>query len=323
MNWIFKTLKLETKSLTFKFYADDGTLFFNIKGVYDFFTHYKYSLKQCIVDLLKGQNLFLSILNQNTLLRYSGIQFCYKKSSIIKFLGIWIKPYKSLGLELKVQESQLQQLYLRLLNYPYTYLLSGKTRGRGSNPLKGKRGTLGSNTLLNYKDNTTTTSYLNYQNLIERYRNYFGLIMSSLYQSKPSPEALTKVPVKASTFYRLLKFNRKIKKLEEFKTLNIYNAGIKINELFLKQNIGNCRDPNLEKHYPNLTRDLKLSWEIKPIISKLNGLRNPLTTNHSPSGEDLYHKYSELSLNSEEKKYLHKAFKAQSNLTSSTPVVPN
>lgn len=140
------------------------------------------------------------------------------------------------------------------------YELSGKTRGRGSNPQKGKRGTLGSNTLLNFPDNLHGRSFLNYKSLINSYRDYFGLIMSNLYQSKPCPEPFTDESIQTvSTFYKLFKFNRKIRKLEPYQTLNIYNAGIKINELFLQLNVSKTSNLKLESVYPNLKRELKLS----------------------------------------------------------------
>ncbi len=138
-----------------------------------------------IKKLILNRNLFLSLLNELPLLKSSGIKLCAQKSRLIRIFGIWLLPYKSLGLKLYTSLGKLKQIFYLIMNRPIPLELSSWTRGRGANPTKGKLGIPGSRTKLEFLD-TLKTKSLNLTSMLKRYKKYFGLIISILYTSSPS-----------------------------------------------------------------------------------------------------------------------------------------
>jgi hypothetical protein len=113
--------------------------------------------------------------------------------------------------------------------------LRGYTRGRGENLLKGKTGTLGSREELDYWT-SNLKERLNFQKLKTTYRKYFGLLQAKLYGSLSVHSARTLSP-SGLTILRKVKREMKRTPSAALETkLNLYNAGIKINELFLQAN---------------------------------------------------------------------------------------
>jgi hypothetical protein len=81
---------------------------------------------------------------------------------------------------------------------------------------------------------------LNYTTLKEKYKKYFGLLMSQLYSSSASPNlANLTPPTKFSTILRELRKDRKRQpelRLNPEQKFNLYNTGGKLTELLLKIN---------------------------------------------------------------------------------------
>jgi len=84
-------------------------------------------------------------------LKEVGIQFCSQKSQWVRISGIWLRPYKSVGLELWTRITKWTQLLYYLEGKEISMNLRGSTKGRGPNPIKLKKGTTGSNKELHFK----------------------------------------------------------------------------------------------------------------------------------------------------------------------------
>ena len=127
--WVLKKQQILNPDLTYKWYADDGSFYFNTSGLTTLLkSHLNW---QTIKDLMKGQNLLVSLLNNLSLFQEAGLKLCSQKSRWIRLFGIWLHPFQSLGLRLycpKVKWRQLGvpnkswRLYLHMLNMFITYI---------------------------------------------------------------------------------------------------------------------------------------------------------------------------------------------------------
>jgi len=155
---------------------------------------------------------------------------CPKKQINSNF-GIWLLPYKSLGLKLYTSLGKLKQIFYLIMNRPIPLELSSWTRGRGANPTKGKLGIPGSRTKLEFPGYIKTKS-LNLTSMLKRYKKYFGLIISILYASSPSSLLLcSHKPLNQKIYPRTLLWillrRLKIKSNSSLNIqLNVYNSGI-------------------------------------------------------------------------------------------------
>ena len=301
LDWVLEQSKLKSKDLTYKWYADDGSLYFNWKGLYQYMRTHR-SLPWIIQEILQKRNPLISIWNSDPLHKSIGISFDPHKSSLVRLFGIWLKPYKSLGLSLN-SESILTQL-LNFMSPSPILSLQGNTRGRGPNPAKRKRGTTGSLKTLSQLSPPSLASPLTYDLLISQYKKYFGLFQSLLYTnnrlSQPYPsynphgKIYNRIPPKL--------FRSPPDWLPRFSK---HNIGSQISELLLRIN-SNTLLPDWGTIYPNY-RELKIPWKVSlhSILSTPN--LNPL----NPSLEnkaDHYRKYSELNLSPQEQIELEREY---------------
>lgn len=283
-----------------KSYADDLSLFFNTPWLIQYWKAAKADQFPWISHLLTGRNPIIEYFNQIPYLRDSGILFCKDKSSFVRLFGIWIKDYVSLGIKLYSRHSQWQQLNLVLNQRPIPLELQGYTRGRGANPLKGKASTLPSRTKLEYWS-PTLEQCLNLQNLILKYKPYFGLLLSKLYTGNLPSQPRTRPKIPPNSLLGILhkaQINKYL--LSRSDKLNIYNYSCKINELILFKIY---KDPHpLLSLVPSLDRKLKLEWP--PIERKIlkEEVNNPLNE-EKPFNNDLFIKYSALNLSDKKLKW--------------------
>jgi hypothetical protein len=171
-------------------------------------------------------------LNNNPVLKDVGIKFCLQKSGIIRLFGVWLKPYRSLGLCLYSPMSIYEQIVTLLNDEIIPLELKGMTRGRGANPVTGKASTNPSHEKLNYL-NVSKTKELNLRNLILEYRPYFGLLMSKLYGSPKNLKfSKTSRILPSSLLGQLLR--KKINKiLLRTEKINIFNSNSKMTKLMI------------------------------------------------------------------------------------------
>lgn len=295
--WAMNQIKLLTPQpgeFTYKSYADDFSFYFNTKWLYSFYRESGESLIDLLLSLYEGNNPILTYLNSHPLLCKVGIKFCLTKSGLVRFWGIWLKPYKSLGLCLYTSQSYFEQILNKFLDEPISLDLRASTRGRGSNPITGKRGTNPQNSILNYR-RTSDGSDLNLEKLISQYKPYFGLLMSKLYNPKEPLRSfrLSKIqPRSILGFLYKFKLNPTLPKSER---LNLYNSGSKLNKLLL--NINSSTSNPILVHLPSLGQKIRLSWRPidYDIISKQIPLPNYLTEYKSLPNH-YFHKFSELNI---------------------------
>lgn len=296
LNWVLRKQNLLNKDLIYKWYADDGSFYLTTKGALNLLKNK--NLKWIITQLLRGQNPLISNLNEEELLKQSGIKFCPKKSRFVKLFHIWITPYISLGLKLSTPQSIAHQLWSRLRGLNTTLNLSGHTRGRSANPLTGKQSTEPSRKPLNLP-NSKNTSTLNLSLLKEKYRLYFGLIQSYLY-THSNLRQVSKNLINTSLL-GILKDRMKWKKNRKIQLpLSLYNSGSKLTELLIQLQDKN-NPPPLEYKllYPNI-RTLHLKWS-RPLLEVTNlKIPNPLKEEDKLDETDYFRKYSELQLNASE-----------------------
>jgi len=297
--WTLTESKIKNPNLVYKFYADDGSFHFNLKGLWTLMRTHDKDIFWALGELLSGENLLVSILNDLPLFQYAGIKFCRKKSSLVKLCGIWIKPFISLGLKLSTPWTMLWQLILHLQDESdqIKLELSGWTRGRGANPISGKPGTEPSRIPLSFW-NKTRTKELNLELLILNYRNYFGMILSRLYgpstTSKPQSPPLKTKPLKGSLLGQLLSVPRH-KRVVDLK-LDLFNSGSKITEQFLQMNMNKTISLEWKVYDGNLPRKLWVPWNTHKLDwSTINKL-DPLKQKEVSSDLNYFRKYSELNI---------------------------
>lgn len=311
LDWLLKRINLLSPNFKYKFYADDGTFFFNITGFLEFLKIQNPSFITLLKILYQRRNLILGILNNNPLLETSGVEFCSRKSRLVRFQWIWINDLKSLGLRLWTPLTLKEQLKNLWKGFTIPLELSGNTRGRGTNLSKGHPGTKGSQTHLNFLD-STKTSILNLSLLRSKYHKYLGLIMSELYASKrlESPSSST-LPTKSNlSIYSLFmkKINILSRKTKRELGFNKTNFGSKLNDILLKT----LKKEPIELKYKsidrNLYRQLFYNWEPNNSMSHdlIPPLADPLATIDPNlfSLQDKFRKYSELNLSKQEFEHL-------------------
>lgn len=260
LNWTLNKLNLQTPNLTYKWYADDGSLYFNLKGLYFLLnpSNWKLSLQ----SIITGRNPLLTYLNESKLFKQVGLRICPNKSGLVRIFNIWLKPYKSLGLSYYTPLSIITQIKYKLLNKSIPFQLKGSTRGRGDNPSKNTKGTKPSNLLLNFTiDNKRR---LDLCNLLTKYKPYFGLLMSKLYNGSSEnilEKSTNKLKCHPQSLLGVLKPHNINKHLTKIEKLNLYNSGSKMNEIFL--NMVNDKSNDLillSGNEAKLKRELVPKW---------------------------------------------------------------
>jgi hypothetical protein len=118
--------------------------------------------------------------------------------------------------------------------------------------VKGTKGTKGSRTKLNYS-NIKGGQNLDLQELIKRYKPYFGYLQNLIYQSPPLEEKLNLKREKKSLYKTLRNSN-----LAKPYRIDLFNASSKIMELYLLVNKGEPISYELKSQSPNLKRELSL-----------------------------------------------------------------
>jgi hypothetical protein len=296
LDWAFKELKLETPGLQSKWYADDFSFYFSSQWFISFLTKH-YSLWTIFLLLLTGTNPLLHYLNTSPLLQEVGIKICTKKSSFVRILGLWIKPYQSLGLSLECPLSYFHQITRLLLRRELPLNLRSNTRGRGENLLKNRKSTPPRKFLFYYPSSNNSPP-LNLSELITNYRPYFGLFLSKLYGGDcptSSPSFRNQIKGKSPLSYLLPRINKYLLPLDKF---NEYNSGSKLNKLFLSLQFHEPISSEYLLVYPNLKRDLKPQWPFIPSIIPQHSIEDPLHHLAPCSSKDYFKKYSELNLSS-------------------------
>ena len=299
-------LKIRPSVFTYKWYADDGSFYFNLSWLYLYYKQSKKSLYYNIKVLLQNQNPILTYLNDHPLLKEVGIKFCLQKSSLVRIEGIWKKRYKSLGLSLTTPLSYYEQFLHLLQGKKVPLSLQAETRGRGANPVLGRPSTSSSTTVLSYW-NKSRSSELNLQKMILSYRPYFGLLMSKLY----SPSELSS-PIKApqSVTPRSLQWELQRSKANKYlaprERLDLYNTGSKLTKLVL--NLMNKETNDLTVLIPNLKRSFRYEWPSLNVDILQTKIANPLA-NEPVRLTDHFIKYSEFRMNTAEEEQYRKDYK--------------
>lgn len=297
LDWVFRSIQLHSKSLTSKWYADDGSLYLQTAWLRHFPQWSGKGYYWILKELFSMRNPILSYFNNQPLFKTAGLRFDSKKSGWVRIWGIWLKPYKSLGLSLYTPLTYLSQFYLLLTHQPIPMHLQGSTRGRGANPSKGKPSTSPSNKKLNYISHSGRADF-DLTTLIRHYRPYFGLFQSKLYNSRATTSSVrNKLLYNPKSLLGLL-FKHKInKELPKIERLTLYNCGSKCNSILLTLD-----GISKASEFPSsLTKDLKrykflLNSENLEIIKV--DIRNPLQNNNETN--TYFTKYSELTLSKEE-----------------------
>ena len=304
VNWVVKQVKIANAHLKLKWYADDLTVLFSLRGLYILLKQHNKSPLWVLRELYHGRNIILSTLNELELFREAGLRLCPNKSRMIRFNRIWIHGLKSLGLKLYTDESILKQIWIILQGRIIPMQLRGSTRGRGANLLTGRQGTQGSQTILAY-GNKKTNEKLDYRRLISQYRKYFGLILANLYASpvtKSSETSIAPNPPKFTIIKRVKKYLKKKPRLTPEFRLNEYNSGSKLSELLLQVNRTDPHEvlhPNYYIIHRKIAGGLNLPWKTISVDPSQIDVKDPLL-GRKDSELDYFHKYSELKLNEEQ-----------------------
>jgi len=161
MDWAFKKIQLfnsgEIKVLA---YADDWSIFLTSKGLL-------YLQGLC---KMSGETNLETLFNSLPLFKEVGLKIDSKKSGWIRYAGLWLKSYVSLGLKLNVTGSGS---------------LQGWTRGRSETPWR--KGTEGSTLPLTMplRDGSLALpANLSIDYIMKNRPSYLGLILSKLYIGK-------------------------------------------------------------------------------------------------------------------------------------------
>jgi len=78
---VLKQSKISNTYLKYKWYADDGSFYFTLRGLFNLIKSRGKSLIWVIKELTLGRNLILSLLNEIPLFQSSGIKLCPKKKA--------------------------------------------------------------------------------------------------------------------------------------------------------------------------------------------------------------------------------------------------
>lgn len=310
--WVLKRLKLLSPDLTYKWYADDGSLYLTTRGLWTLLqTHYTPSVW---LTLLRGQNPLVYLLNMSSILQSSGISLCLKKSGWVKLFGIWLKPYISLGLRLYYPSSLLTQLWHHLTSNPLTLKLSGWTRGRGVNPLKRKSGTNPCKIELD-RISPSGTKTLNLDLLRTTFHPYLGLIFSRLYGCNSTtlkPKSLRSTVKRGSILSTVLPLRL------NSPTLTLYNSSSQLTSYYLQLNSHEKPSLDWSLQNCNLERELRYNWRVDSGDWSSLSLDCPLSSLTPCSPANSFRKYSELKLSRKTRDSLIKEYKEKCE----EPIVP-
>jgi hypothetical protein len=298
LDWTYRSLRLDSLGFNSKWYADDFSFYFTTRWLRNFLTTH-YTLRTILPLLLSFQNPLIHYLNNHPLFKFSGIKICTKKSGLVRLFGIWLKPYRSLGLSLETLQTPFHQLLSLLFTSDVVPLiLKSNTRGRGPNPTTGHPGTPPRTSLFYYSSRESGPP-LDLPLLVKSYAPYFGMFLSKLYGGTvlPSSQPLKTQLKKRSPLWHIYpQINKYLLPLDKF---NEYNSGSKLNKLLLNLWFDEPTSSELLLVYPNLKRDLKPQWPwIDSIIPK-HLIEDPLQHLAPCSEKDYFKKYSELNLSSD------------------------
>lgn len=308
LSWSLRKIKFLNPHLQMKWYADDGSFYFNLRGLYQLLRSQKKDLTWALREILGGRNLFLSLLNELESFQRAGLKLCRKKSSLVRIFGIWLKPYISLGLKLYTNWGMSRQILNIVLRRPIPLELMGWTRGRGENPVKGLAGTLPSRRKLEFPGTAKDCpEKLDLTTMLKGYKKYFGLLISLLYASKPpeapSPTATRLLKLsKNSLLWKILNGKKQRNLNKRSLKLDIYNSGCKLTGALLSVNKGSPLDSDWTLLYPNIERELKIKWEVKARTIYDLELNHPIRPSppNSRADWDYFKKYSEIQLSPSE-----------------------
>jgi len=291
LHYLLQKEKIHNADLTTRWYADDGSFFFNIRGLWSLIRSKGKNSWWIVQELLKGHNLILSLLNDLPSFRKGGIKLCPKKSKLVRICNIWKTSFVCLGLRLYTNLNLYQQLTYLFLGRLVPLELMGYTRGKSPNPITGKPGTIGSRKRLNIWDSSHERE-LNLHSLITQYNSYFDFLLSYLYNPITRSQEHRSHPPKPKSVLWTLNRNFKRKAPTNLKKiLNPYNTGSKLNEILLHLNVSSALPESWHLITPNWERELSFSWKLKPL--QFDRIRNPLESSTSRI-DDLFLKYSEI-----------------------------
>lgn len=285
----------QTTFLRYKWYADDGTIYFNLKDLYKLLLSLGYTRMRILWEIINKRNPLISYLNEHPEFLRAGITFCSKKSRLVKLYNVWLHPYISLGVKLYTPLTLWEQIMKVLQSTPIPLELSGWTRGRGANPSKGTTGTPPSRQVLNFRKSRSHPS-LNYDLLKKLYKPYWGLLLSRLYGNHQLPNPSPRTFKSTSLWGYLLSQRSPLRLRKEFH-LNPYNKGSKLLGYVLTIQQNESLPLSLTSTYPNMKRLLKLNWKSANKNLFTQSIPNPLVS--SPSKDyktDYFRKYSEINL---------------------------
>jgi len=140
---------------------------------------------------------------------------------------------------------------------------------------------------------------ISFEDLIQKYRPYFGLLMNKMYNAKPSSSQNPHLTYQPKSLIQYLKprsaENKRIEKTEKW---TIYNSGSKVNQIILTELCpSNTYNEPLTSQQK---RVMNFPWKI---ASPLPEIDNPLTCNcwtHANPELSNFKKYSELDLTNEQ-----------------------
>jgi len=309
LNWALIKENLLSLNMTYKWYADDGSIFFNLKGLWEFFWTRSFSDKLLILKSLnQKENPILKVLNNSSTFQKVGLRICSKKSGLVRLFQIWIKPYKSLGLTLSTPLSIWKQVLYTLLWKPLPYSLQASTRGRGANPTKKQQATSPSNLKLDFKGKNKRRMDL--ERMLLEYKPYFGLLLAKLYNNNKSPSSQNKLlDSKPGSLLWKVNPHKQNKNLSKSERFTLYNAGSKMNWLFLSLiSPGNPDSEPLLWINSQLEREATPPWkEISRFAPNMNHKDYYICDcwNKADQSVEYFKKYSEIKLTEEQKKQIY------------------
>lgn len=303
-------VKLRIPGIKYRFYCDDGSIFYTLRGLTSYCRQSGLSYLTLWKYLMIGRPLLVELLNNSTTFKEAGLIICTKKSRLVKFWGLWLHPYISLGLKLHTSFPKWLQFHHILQGKPIPLILSGWTRGRGANPIKRKPSTPPSRvSLSDLKENSPKK--LSLALLLSDYGKYFGLIQAKLYCNLNKVYTIKTYPEskKKSILRRIqhsIKGDNNFNKQSFVPKIDIYNASSILSELFLQSQSKEGLSMNWKIVRPNLERELRIPWsriDLTPFNKNLSCPLPPLNFIEQ-EGLDKFHKISEINLSpSEYNKY--------------------
>jgi len=303
LDWVFKSIGFEHKEMKYKAYCDDLSFYFNSNYLPYFQILSGFSKLDLLIEILSGRNPLMTYFNNHPLMKKTGLQFCQHKSSLIRAFGIWLKPFRSLGLSLYCPTNYETQMSFLYDGKQPSLHLKAHTRGRGLNPITGKASTLPSHTKLSDLNSGTKPS-IEFSHLLSDYRKYFGFFLSKLYGGKASlykPHTWKHDIKRYSPLGQLLfkhQINSTLGKLEQW---TVYNSGSKMNKLLLGLISGESEAKWFKRLDKGLYKQLYLNWKIPLDVLENLRITNPLPPyqDHPFPENESFNKLADLQLSEE------------------------